>query len=255
MSIPLQNEIHYPESDGRPMGETEIHAQVLEDLRFALVRRYDGVPDVYAWGNLFLYYREGDPKACVAPDVFVIPGVGKREDNPRRTYRVWEEGGRVPSLVIEVTSLSTRDEDMEKKKRYAQLGVEEYFLFDPFGEYLRPRLQGFRLENGRYQPLPQRVDGSLESRTTGLILKPEGPRLRLWDRESGELLLTAKEADEARLAAEERARQEAQARQAAEERAREAEALARQEAEARQAAEERLRSLEEELNRLRQRPD
>ncbi|MEA2562844.1 MAG: hypothetical protein QOH06_4348 [Acidobacteriota bacterium] len=52
MSIPLQNEIHYPESDGRPMGETQIHAQVLEDLRFALVRRYADVPDVYVWGNL-----------------------------------------------------------------------------------------------------------------------------------------------------------------------------------------------------------
>jgi Uma2 family endonuclease len=234
MSIPLQNEIHYPESDGRPMGETEIHAQVLEDLRFALVRRYADVPDVYVWGNLFLYYREGDPKACVCPDVFLIRGVGKRTDNRRRTYKVWEEGGRVPSLVIELTSESTRDEDIDKKKRYAQLGVEEYFLFDPLGEYLRPRLQGFRLEGGRYQALVQRVDGALESRTTGLILRPEGRQLRLVDKETGEALLTAVEEAEARLAAEERARQEA---------------------EARRAAEERVRFLEEELKQLRERPE
>lgn len=233
MSIPLQNEIHYPESDGRPMGETEIHAQVLSDLRFALVRRYADVPDVYVWGNLFLYYREGDPKSCVCPDVFLIRGVGKRADNRRRTYKLWEEGGRVPSLVIEVTSESTRDEDVEKKKRYERLGVEEYFLFDPLGEYLRPRLQGLRLEGGRYQPLVQRVDGALESRTTGLVLKPEGKQLRLVDKETGETLLTAAEADEARLVAEE---------------------LARQEADARRAAEDRIRSLEEELKRLRERP-
>jgi Uma2 family endonuclease len=220
MSIPLQNEIHYPESDGRPMGETESHAQVLEDLRFALVRRYADVPDVYVWGNLFLYYREGDPKACVCPDVFLIRGVGKRTDNRRRTYKVWEEGGRVPSLVIELTSDSTRDEDVEKKKRYAQLGVEEYFLFDPLGEYLRPRLQGFRLEGGRYHQLPQRTDGALESRTTGLILKPEGSRLRLQDKETGEVLRSSQE-----------------------------------EAEARRAAEERVRLLEEELKRLRERPE
>lgn len=206
MSIPLQNEIHYPESDGRPMGDTEIHAQILEDLRFALVRRYADVPDVYVWGNLFLYYREGDPKACVAPDVFLIRGVGKRTDNRRRTYKLWQEGGRVPSLVIELTSESTRDEDVEKKKLYERLGVEEYFVFDPFGEYVRPRLQGFRLEGGRYQPLLQRVDGSLESRTTGLFLKPEGSRLRLRDKETGEVLLNASEADEARLAAEARIR-------------------------------------------------
>jgi len=240
MSIPLQNEIHYPESDGRPMGETEIHAQVLEDLRFALVRRYADVPDVYVWGNLFLYYREGDPKACVAPDIFLVRGVGKRTDNRRRTYKLWEEGGRVPSLVIELTSESTRDEDREKKNLYERLGVEEYFLFDPFGEYVRPRLQGFRLEGGRYQPLPQRVDGSLESRTTGLILKPEGSRLRLRDKETGEVLLNAAEADEARLSAEARARQETEARQAAEERA--------------SLAEDRLRALEEEMKRLRERP-
>jgi Uma2 family endonuclease len=215
------------------MGETEIHAQVLEDLRFALVRRYAGVPDVYVWGNLFLYYREGDPKACVAPDIFLIKGVGKRTDNRRRIYKLWEEGGQVPSLVIELTSESTRDEDVEKKKLYERLGVEEYFLFDPFGEYVRPRLQGFRLEGGRYQPLPQRVDGSLESRTTGLILKPEGSRLRFRDKETGEDLLNAAEADEARLSAEARARQEA-------ERA--------------NLAEEKLRALEEEMKRLRERP-
>lgn len=226
MSVPLHNEIHYPESDGRPMGETEIHAQVLEDLRFALVRRYAGVPDVYVWGNLFLYYREGDPKACVAPDIFLIRGVGKRTDNRRRTYKLWEEGGRVPALVIELTSESTQDEDVEKKKLYERLGVEEYFLFDPLGEYLRPRLQGFRLEGGRYQPLPQRVDGSLDSRTTGLILKPEGPRLRLRDQETGENLLWAEEEAEARRAAEERASR----------------------------AEERLRALEQEMERLRERP-
>jgi Uma2 family endonuclease len=206
MSIPLHSEIHYPESDGRPMGETEIHVQVLEDLRFALVRRYADVPDVYVWGNLFLYYREGDPKSCVCPDVFLVKGVGKRTDNRRRTYKVWEEGGRVPSLVIELTSESTRDEDLEKKKLYEGLGVEEYILFDPFGEYARPRLQGFRLEDGRYQPLPQRVDGSLESRTTGLLMKAEGPRLRLRDKDTGENLLWAEEEAEARLAAEARIR-------------------------------------------------
>jgi len=241
MSIPLQNEIHYPESDGRPMGETQIHAQVLEDLRFALVRRYADVPDVYVWGNLFLYYREGDARACVAPDIFLVRGVAKRDDNSRRIYKLWEEGGRVPSLVIELTSESTRGEDIGKNKLYEQLGVEELFLFDPLGDYLRPRLQGYRLEDGRYQPLPLKMDGSLESRTTGLILKPEGSRLRLQDKETGEILLYAQEEAKARLAAEEGRRA--------------AEALAKSEAKARLAAEERVRLLEAELKRLRERPE
>ena len=213
--------------------ESEIHGEILRDVRFALVRRYAGMPDVYVWGNLFLCYREGDPKACVVPDIFLVEGVGKKKDNPRRNYKLWEEGGRVPSLVIELTSEDTRAEDVEKKNLYDRLGVEELFLFYPYGDYLSPRLQGFQLEGGRYQPLPQRVDGSLESRTTGLILKPEGPRLRLRDKDTGEDLLTAAEADEARLA-------EAEARRAAEERA--------------SLAELRLRALEEEMKRLRDRP-
>ncbi|MEA2562845.1 MAG: hypothetical protein QOH06_4349 [Acidobacteriota bacterium] len=112
----------------------------------------------------------------------------------------------MPSLVIQLTSESTRDEDIGKKKLYERLGVEELFLFDPLGDYLRPRLQGYRLEDGRYQPLPLKMDGSLESRTTGLILKPEGSRLRLQDKETGEILLYAQEEAKARLAAEERVR-------------------------------------------------
>ena len=220
MSIPLQNEIHYPESDGRPMGETQVHIQVLFDLIHGLNLRYAGVPDVYAWGNMFLYYVEEDVKSCVAPDVFLAKGVGKEV---RRTYKVWEEG-RVPSLIFEITSASTRNEDLEKRNLYERLGVEEYFLFDPLGEYLRPRLQGYRLQDERYQPLLPTTDGSLESRTTGLILKPEGQRLRLRDKETGEILLWPSEEAEARLAAEERAKQEAQARQAAEERLRSHEA-------------------------------
>lgn len=63
-------------------------------------RRYADVPDVYVWGNLFLYYREGDPRACVAPDVFLIRGVGKRKENPRRTYKLWEEDGRYQPLPL-----------------------------------------------------------------------------------------------------------------------------------------------------------
>src|SRR5262249_57809725 len=96
----------------------------------------------------------------------------------RRTYKVWEEG-RAPSWICEVTSKSTKDEDTVKKKGvYERLGVEEYFLFDPLGEYLKPRLQGYRLVGGGYQRLAARGGGSLSSETTGLRLGAEGKPLR-----------------------------------------------------------------------------
>jgi Uma2 family endonuclease len=192
-AIPLQRDIYYPESDGQPMAETDLHRDEMFDLIQALKRRYRDTADVYVTGNLFLYYAQGDPRAVVAPDVFLVKGVAKGQ---RRTYKLWEEG-RVPSLVIELTSDSTRDEDLSRKKLcYERLGIEEYFVHDPYQDYLDPALLGFRLVNGRYQPIVPETDGSLRSLATGLLLRTEGPRLRLVDTASGEPLPWSEEIDE-----------------------------------------------------------
>lgn len=184
-AIPLEQEMEYPTSDGQPMAETTLHRKVMADLIEALDRRYAGVPDVWVGGNLFLCYRKGDPSAALAPDVLLARGVTKWD---RPNYLLWEE--TPPTLVVEVTSRKTRGEDRGKKKEvYERIGVEEYVLFDPYGDWLRPRLQGFRLEGGRYQPIVPAGDGSLASRTTGLILRPEGERLRLFDPAAGKPLL------------------------------------------------------------------
>ena len=189
-AIPFPREIYYPESDGKPMGETEFHRDEIYALIWVLRQRYLDVPDVHVTGNLFLYYVQGDPRFVVCPDVFVVKGVPKHE---RRTYKLWEEG-QVPSLVIEVTSDSTRDEDLHgKKDLYEHLGVEEYIIHDPFGEYLRPPLQGFRLENGRYRRIEPAMNGSLVSRATGVTFKPAGRALRLIDTATGEMLPSAEE--------------------------------------------------------------
>lgn len=184
-AIPLQQDVEYPYSDGQPMAESDLHRDEMVDLIKALQRRYQDQSDVYVAGNLFLYYRRGDPRSVVAPDVFLVRGVPNHQ---RKTYKLWEEG-RVPSLVIEVTSDTTRDEDLDRKKNtYERLGVEEYFLHDPEGDYLAPRLQGHRLTNGRYRPIRSNSDGTLESRTTGLTLQIEGKNLRLIDTVTGERL-------------------------------------------------------------------
>ena len=191
-AIPFQRDVEYPDSDGQPMAETDIHRDEMLDLIKALQRRYQDVPDVYVSGNLFLYYVQGDPRAVVAPDVFLVKGVEKKR---RRTYKLWEEG-RPPSLVIELTSDSTQDEDLSRKKLcYERLGVEEYFLHDPYQDYLDPSLQGFRLVNGRYRRIAAEADGSLRSLTTGLLLRTEGKRLRLVDAATGEPLPWIEERD------------------------------------------------------------
>jgi hypothetical protein len=73
------------------------------------------------------------------------------------------------------------------------LGVREYFLFDPLGEHLKPRLRGYSLENKRYQPISLSSQGTLLSLELGLILFPQGDILRLIDITTGELLPTSLE--------------------------------------------------------------
>lgn len=190
--IPLQydDDRLYPESDGEPMAETDLHRDELIALIQALQRRYKAEADVYVTGNLLLYYRERDPKAVLSPDVCVIRGVAKGR---RRKYLLWKEG-HPPAMVIELTSDSTRRRDLvDKKKIYAEIGVEEYFLHDPYVEYLTPPLQGFRLVEDQYCPIPREIDGSITSKTTGLKLRREGDRLRLLDAATGEPLLWPEE--------------------------------------------------------------
>nr|HID13754.1 Uma2 family endonuclease [Anaerolineae bacterium] len=203
--------VYYPESDGKPMAETDTHINLLIYLREALADYFRDDPNVYVAGNLFVYYEEGDPTKVVAPDVFVVKRVPKRD---RRIYQVWKED-RGPDVVFELTSRSTRQEDLGPKKgTYEMLGVEEYFIFDPLGEYLEPRLVGFRLAKWGYRPIEG--EEPLVSRVLGLELRVEGKMLRLVDPETGEKLLTPQEAQEARRRAEAWAAAEAEARRRAE---------------------------------------
>ena len=192
----LVKAIYYPESDGKPMAESELHLEEMVYVWQSLKRRFKAEPDVFVGANLFLYYRKGDPRAVVAPDSFVVKGVPKRLPGNRRrkTYLLWEEG-KVPCFVLETTSASTRREERDKREIYEQLGVDEYFQFDPEGEYLEPRLQGLHLVGGHYYPVPPQPDGSLLSETTGALFHADGYRLRLLDATTGAPLLQREEED------------------------------------------------------------
>jgi Uma2 family endonuclease len=199
-AIPLRREVHYPESDGKPMGETEIHIREIIYLLEALAEHLREVPEVYVGADMLLYYVEGNPRQFVVPDVFVTLGVPRGQ---RRTYKLWEEG-RPPTLIVEVTSDSTRNEDVSRKKSlYESLGVEEYFLYDPLQDYLRPPVQGFRLVNGRYQPVQVEPDGAVLSQTAGISLRIEERGIRVVVSATGVPILSNEEVRTAQREAEE----------------------------------------------------
>jgi Uma2 family endonuclease len=241
MNLAESRQIEYPESDGEPLGETDLHIHWIIRLRDILKYRHRG-QRVYVGADLMLYYKEGEPYRNVSPDVFVVLDCDPRF---RRTFKTWEEG-KSPDVVFEITSKSSKDEDASiKPQKYEAMGVREYFLYDPEGEYLHPPLLGYRRGDSRFERIEANDRGLLECRSLEITLELDGPDVVLRDAATGSVLLTHQEAAEAQSEAERIARQEAEAE-------REAERVARDAAEAeRKAADARNAALEDELQRLR----
>jgi Uma2 family endonuclease len=190
-SLKKPKQVEYPTTDGKPMAETDYHRILMTALIGMLDFRFAADPMVYVSGNLLMYDVPGNKRKHVSPDVFVVKGVQKKK---RLYYLTWEEG-KTPNAIIEITSKSTRKEDTDTKYVLYRdvLKVKEYFLFDPFGDYLKPdRLRGYRLRKAEYAPIPL-VDGRMPSQVLGLHLEPHGDTLRLYDPETKTWLLTPDE--------------------------------------------------------------
>jgi len=174
------DEIDYPTGDGEPVAETPIHRDNLVETIWTLERWYEaqGRDDVYVSGNMFVYYEKGNRRRHLAPDVFVVDGVPNKS---RDCYKTWEELKHTLDLVIEFTSRTTMEEDLEDKfELYRdELGVREYLLFDPYCEYLNPPQQLFRLSAGEFEPVAP-LESRLPSDVLGLHFERDGMRLRLW---------------------------------------------------------------------------
>ena len=183
---------YLPESDGKPMAETDVHRSQMIELLNCLEEYFRADPRVYVTGNIFLYFRnpEGE-RQSISPDIFVVRGIEKKR---RRIYNLDVEK-KAPDVVLELTSRHTKVEDLGNKRViYADLGVSEYFLFDPLDGSLTPQLRGFRLQGGEYIPM---VGPRLSSAALGLDVVVEENRLRLYDSQTGERLRTHAEAEAA----------------------------------------------------------
>ena len=191
----MQREIHsaptltYPSSDGKPMAETDRHRKLMVDFIQMLEHHFREANNIYVSGNLLIYYEEGNPRKSIAPDVFVVFGVGKK---PRCPYLTWEEGN-TPDFVLEVASPSTYQHDFGSKKELyaAVLAVKEYYIYDPYGD-ITPSFVGYRLVNGEYQEIAF-VDGRLLSTVLDLELAEYEGDLRLYNPATQRWLLPPEE--------------------------------------------------------------
>ena len=253
-ALPEPGDVEYPE--GRWIAQSVWHGDAVSRATVALDYHFRGRKDVLVAMELVVYYQRGNNKARLQPDLQVVFGVGRGD---RSSFRVWEEG-TAPDFVLEVASPSTVQNDArDKAKKYAGIGVREYWRLDPKGSLMGRPLEGYAASGGRYGPVE-----AVERERRGIWLRSEVLGLDLRSRrQDGATMVVFRDPDagkeftgelkeaEGRLwiaekrarAAEKRAQDEAGLRRAAEEQARE-------EAGLRRAAEERTRALEERLRNV-----
>ena len=75
-----------------------------------------------------------------------------------------------------------------KKPLYEQLGVKEYWLFDPRGEWIKEKLRGYRLRGESYELITNSISEALELR-----LEVEDKLIGFYREDTGEKLLIPEE--------------------------------------------------------------
>jgi hypothetical protein len=177
----LEDLTFYPDHDD--MGESILQRLMTELLRPLLARFLAEIgPRVFVGADQFIYYIKGNPKAVVAPDVYVMPGVDP--DITPRCWKTWENGV-APSFALEIMSEIDDLKDVaHAPQRHDELGTKELVVFDPYVEVESGRTR-FRVhrrnEQGRLVVVLATNSDRVESRELGCFLRAvgEGSALRL----------------------------------------------------------------------------
>jgi Uma2 family endonuclease len=129
ISTPLQPEIIYPDSDGKPMSDNTKQFRWIVLIQQNLQALFADDPNIFVAGDLLWYPIEGDNKTACAPDAMVIFG---RPKGDRGSYQQWKENGIAPQVAFEILSPSNTQTEMAKKLQfYDRHQIEEYYLYDP----------------------------------------------------------------------------------------------------------------------------
>ena len=205
LSDPHDPTVYRVEDD---VGEHELQTYILEVLR-PLIEAYLQAQAVVAHvgSDQFIYWRQHDPQACVAPGIYVLPGVPQAIAID--VWKVWERGV-VPSFALEVVGRDPHKDYEMAPRRYAELGVEELIVFDPFDGPGRIAFAVYRRRAGSLQQVETTNEDRVYSEQLRCHLRRLGrheeTRLRLATGRKGEKLVpTEREAKEAEREAKEAA--------------------------------------------------
>ena len=195
-------DIFYEEPE--PPEDALVQERSVDRIKRLLWEHYENLADVFISGMFYICYDRTDGNRRVQPDTFIAFDV-EAEDIRRNLPNFWVwEVGKVPDFALEVASPSTASNDLGRKRDlYAELGIAEYWRFDPTGgELYGQPLAGERLVGGEYQPydLHREADGSVRgySELLGIDFYWDGEEFDVLDPATGETI-------DKRVAAEQRA--------------------------------------------------
>ena len=173
-----------------PPLETYRHLKQLILLLTCLERLWQR-QDFFAAGNMSIYYSTKQLKSedMRGPDFFVVLDTERQE---RKSWVVWEEGGKYPNFILEILSDTTAKNDRGLKKQLYQdvFRTPDYFWFDPY----TLEFAGFKLTYRRYEEIVPNGQGWLWSDELQLYLGIEAGQLRFFT-SAGELVPTPEEAE------------------------------------------------------------
>lgn len=148
-----------------------------------------------AAANVGVFYLARRP--AVVPDMFLSLDVEVPEDwweKEHRSYFLWEFG-KPPDLAIEIVSNKVGEENGEKRKKYARIGVLYYVVYDPLCQIMPEALTIYHLRDFEYE---KQTTTQLSALKLGVTLwegKYEGKQAEWlrWTDENDELILTGRE--------------------------------------------------------------
>jgi Uma2 family endonuclease len=123
MTVSLERQISYSDSDGQPMADNTKQFRGLVLLKENLECLFAQNSEIFVAGDLLWYPVEGKPDIRVAPDVLVVFGRAKGDPfgiccAARGSYRQWQEDNIPPQVVFEILSPGNTLKEMIKKQQF-----------------------------------------------------------------------------------------------------------------------------------------
>lgn len=178
LNLPTQEDLPY--ADDVPTGSWDADLQA--DLLVSILRLTRPGSESCIGASRFVYYEDPPPYDVpprkLSPGLFVVPHA---TPELRRNWLRWEEGGRLPSFVLELLSESTETRDFGEKKRIydQEWGLRDYVSCDP----MDARLEVFHRVAGRLASLHPDAEGRYRLASLGPYLVRWNGTCRGFDRE------------------------------------------------------------------------